>query len=205
MKKIFLLFFILLLSLGACDKTTLLSETAPTVETTAIVEWSTYMPEDIMLEAVGYVSLDDFGTIANYRRVYYFVDYDYGDLIDNKKEIEILTKLDERNYDDSGKYIEPAEMNLVSIIKYCRISKDVFIEASEKRKRQILEFVESDGRNIKDIEFDSEQVELPNVDIIYTFDNEVINAYYRRENPVAPDWSQVKTYESYAEYQKAKG
>jgi hypothetical protein len=33
-----------------------------------------------------------------------------------------------------------------------------------------------------------ESNELPNLDIIYTFDNEVINAYYRRENPVVPDW-----------------
>ncbi len=45
--------------------------------------------------------------------------------------------------------------------------------------------------------------EFPNPSILYTFDNEIINAYYRRENPVVPDWSKVTVYESYAEYKEA--
>jgi len=85
-------------------------------------------------------------------------------------------------------------MDTVTFIKYCHISKDDFAVALEKAKRHWLAY------KISEIEFDHEEWELPNADIIYTFDNEIINAYYRRENPVEPDWAQVKTYESYSAY-----
>ena len=87
-------------------------------------------------------------------------------------------------------------MQMANYLKYNNIKKENFIAAVQ----QMYEMYLDSGCDITE-----EEYELPNADIIYTFDNEVINAYYRRENPVAPDWSKVKTYESYAEYQKAKG
>ena len=95
------------------------------------------------------------------------------------------------SYDNSE-----GEMEMASFLKHYEINKQDFIRGIQLMYEIYLE------RGWDIIE---EPYELPNPDIIYTFDNEVINAYYRRENPVAPDWSKVKTYESYAEYRKAKG
>jgi len=83
-------------------------------------------------------------------------------------------------------------MALVSFIKHYKIEKDDFVEAVQREYEWALD----SGCSIY-----NEDCELPNADIIYTFDNEVINAYYRRENPVVPD--EYRTYESYEEYLRA--
>ena len=83
---------------------------------------------------------------------------------------------------------------MANFIKYNNINQEAFLTAVQKMYERYL----ANGWDISD-----EAYELPNTDIIYTFDNDIINAYYRRENPVAPDWSKVKTYESYAAYKEA--
>ena len=84
------------------------------------------------------------------------------------------------------------EMLLATYVKYHNIAKEDFIEAVQQEYEWIVE----NGYDIY-----SEGDELPNADIIYTFDNEIINAYYRRENPVVPE--EYRTYESYEEYLRA--
>jgi hypothetical protein len=98
--------------------------------------------------------------------------------------------------DDMGRgYKEyPDEMVLLTMIKKYDLPKENLEEAIKRAAEDIL----SRGRNLSE-----ESDELPNPDIIYTFDNEIINGYYRREDPIAPDWSTLKTYESYSEFQKA--
>jgi len=92
-------------------------------------------------------------------------------------------------------FAENPEMALISFIKHYKIKKDNFVEALQ----QEYEWHMTD----KFYDIYAEDFELPNADIIYTFDNEIINAYYRRENPVAPEPGTYRTYGSYEEYLKA--
>ena len=74
-------------------------------------------------------------------------------------------------------------MPVVTYIKKFNIPKDVFVAELEKYTEIVREIALSMGEDL-----DYEIHEPYNADIIYTFDNEIINAYYRRENPVVPDW-----------------
>jgi len=99
--------------------------------------------------------------------------------------------------DENIKPFEPEpEMALVAFIKHYKIERKDFIEAVLKLYNFLIELGYDD---IYD-----ESLELPNADIIYTFDNEIINAYYRRENPVVPEPGTYTTYGSYEEYLKAQ-
>lgn len=95
----------------------------------------------------------------------------------------------EDTYHRTGKLV--SEMFSVVLIKKYNITKEVFEELIRK---------EAEDRIRHGADLSTEDYELPNADILYTFDNEIIDAYYRRENPVEPDWEQVKVYESYSAY-----
>ena len=62
-------------------------------------------------------------------------------------------------------------MVLVTLIKHCNISRQDF----DKAVKQLVEQYATSG-----LDMTTEDYEIPNADIIYTFDNEIINAYYRR-------------------------
>ena len=194
MKKSWLAALVFLFILGACG--TVISEPETTKAAITNIAWPSYIPENIRLEPEGYVYLDDWGTVAKYRAAYY--GYRFVGLGDREKEIEISNLLRERHYDADGRFIETDEMDLVAIVKYCEIAKEDFVAALQEEQQWALSL-----RPYDDIEFDREDAEFPNPDIIYTFDNDIINAYYRRENPVAPDWSKTTVYESYAAYKEA--
>ncbi len=70
--------------------------------------------------------------------------------------------------------VEPQEMYTVSFIKHFHIPKDIF--------EQVCEALPLWYDRLYDGNYDKteEQYEIPNADIIYTFDNEIINNYYRR-------------------------
>ena len=108
-------------------------------------------------------------------------------------------KFGEKYFESHPFEIEIQEMLLVTYVKYFNIPREDFEKA-----------LEEDWQQKKEWGFDMAQEgnELPNPDILYTFDNEIINAYYRRENPVAPDWLGTErakdfTYESYSAYLEA--
>lgn len=65
-------------------------------------------------------------------------------------------------------------MYTVSFIKHFHIPKDIF--------EQVCEELPLWYDRLYDGNYDKteEQYEIPNADIIYTFDNEIINNYYRR-------------------------
>ncbi|HBR31830.1 MAG TPA: hypothetical protein DD733_07070 [Clostridiales bacterium] len=67
---------------------------------------------------------------------------------------------------------DPERMLLVQYIEYFNIPKEVFV-AELERVRKFYESFVSD--------MSIEEIELPNADIIYTFDDEIINHYYRYE------------------------
>ena len=84
--------------------------------------------------------------------------------------------LNER-WEDAKQGIYRDEMWLVSIIKGLNIPREEFDQAVAKY------LLQHDPENLM-----TEYYEIPNGDIIYTFDNEIINAYYRYEEP---DWGIV--------------
>lgn len=63
------------------------------------------------------------------------------------------------------------EMPLVTLIKHFQVPKHVFVAKVEEMREAWL----ASGDDLS-----AEINELPNADIIYTFDNEIINEYYRR-------------------------
>ena len=63
------------------------------------------------------------------------------------------------------------EMPLVTLVKHFKVPKHVFVAEVERHRKVDLSL----GKDLSE-----ERYELPNADIIYTFDNEIINAYYRR-------------------------
>ncbi|MCI9448902.1 MAG: hypothetical protein HFE30_01445 [Clostridiales bacterium] len=71
---------------------------------------------------------------------------------------------------------EPQEMYTVSFVKHFKISKEEFEQANEQRKLLFEKFRVVNGDDISD-----EGHEIYNADIIYTFDNNIINNYYRRD------------------------
>ncbi len=71
--------------------------------------------------------------------------------------------------------VEPQEMYTVSFIKHFHIPKDIFEQVCEELPLWYDGLYGEDGYDKTE-----EQYEIPNADIIYTFDNEIINNYYRR-------------------------
>lgn len=67
-------------------------------------------------------------------------------------------------------------MYLVSFVKHFKIPREDFEKCVENIRQTYEWFHDTHGDDISD-----EIHELPNADIIYTFDNEIINNYYRRD------------------------
>lgn len=71
---------------------------------------------------------------------------------------------------------EPEEMPLVTFIKYFNIPREVMErELEEYRNGLYKEWIAQWGEDYPQTEYG----ELPNLDIIYTLDNDIINEYYR--------------------------
>ncbi len=67
---------------------------------------------------------------------------------------------------------QPEEMYFVTGIKYLKIPKDVCQKIVDYWWSRVVEHNVDDG---------TERYEIPNLDIIYTFDNDIINNYYLRD------------------------
>lgn len=109
-----------------------------------------------------------------YRAVYYFGTTFLADYVDQDKLTEWSRKFYAPDYNNGRK---PEEMYLVSLVKYCHVPREVFDEALERYAEKINDYAAKHGEEtLRD-----EGHELPNADIIYTFDNEIINNYYLRD------------------------
>jgi len=159
------------------EKTTIITE-ASTSEKSSVTEKTSqtplpiYKPDLIELEPDNVISGDFELFKPTKRRLYYQIPGPVIELV----PVGTISELFEKNEDI---FIENQEMVLVTLIKHCNISKQDFERAVEKVVEQYI----AAGADMT-----KEDNEIPNPDIIYTFDNEIINAYYRRENPVVPDW-----------------
>ena len=199
MRRIFLLGLVAALAVGCfgCatqDKTegATASATETTSATTTTLIFTIYPPNEILLNEINeqdYLEDEDFGWVPCYRDTYFSLPGWLTRMVAPDQRIE-FQEYCESSKDGSDR------MAVALFVKYFNIPKSEF----EKGEREDWEACVRIGF---DMTTPKENNEPANADIIYTFDNDIINAYYRRENPVAPDWSKVKTYESYAAYKEA--
>ena len=194
---------ILICLLTSCRDNAQSKESLSSLTETTTFYWSTFLPEDIELNPDEYFFNQDMFELGvgyrKYRMVYYSVPSWLTEIIRDRNDIPpigTVMNLNDTNRGLNGEWIETNVMDMVLFIEYYQILKEDFINAIEKAKEyRIKSWRESNEINAKygypprDFgKLDHEEAEWPNPDIIYTFDNEMINAYYRRENPVVPDW-----------------
>ena len=115
--------------------------------------------------------LNQYSFLPSYRDIYYRAPSFLIDSVDKSEYNNWYNTVIQPHIDNN---IEPEEMYAVSFVKYFKIPKEKFEEACEEKRKWFEEHPEL---------YDSlsdEGLEIPNADIIYTFDNDIINEYYRR-------------------------
>lgn len=115
-----------------------------------------------------------FDSVPKYRGTYYHIEFELQELVD---EDELRKWESETTVFDHVYGIEPDEMYLVTFIKHFHITREQFDAAMEKRREDLRETFERQPT----LNPRNEGYEIPNGDIIYTFDNEIINNYYLRD------------------------
>ena len=190
MKKISLVFlgFTLVCIFWGCKQNELSDPTSTTARVLTTTQASTITQAETKPEGITFLPEDlNFDqNVYPAHRACYFSDF--------WEARELFPSDAIARWDDFWGRATPTEMCLVAMIKLYNVPKEKFEEAIQRQAEILL----AEGRDLS-----TEDWELPNADIIYTFDNEVINAYYRRENPVVPESGTYQTYESYEEYKKA--
>lgn len=128
----------------------------------------TYKPGSIKLEPQ---DQDDYAFTRKYRIIYYQIWGEFIDLLSEDARQDFMNWADgEAKKNGYGEHQN--EMLLVSFVKRYNISREDFDKAVK---------VYTDTRNKNGTDLYAEENEVPNGDIIYTFDNEIINRYYRYE------------------------
>jgi hypothetical protein len=126
-------------------------------------------------EVINWISDGDGdGKRLAYKPTHRFCYYNVGDfymrLVDDN---DALTSFLEEFYlEKQSQTEEPKTMILKEFVMRFKIPREKFDEATAKSYAATIKL----GEDISD-----EMYELPNADIIYTFDDEIINDYYRRE------------------------
>ena len=120
---------------------------------------SLVLPENRKYRCVYYRFMDEWQyTLSSMRG--------WGDLLYSSAEIESFLETHSQMDGNSN------EMLLVSMIKYFNITREEMEEIIEEQRLIFEDEYFDEWR-------DSEFCELPNLDIIYTLDNDIINEYYR--------------------------
>ncbi|MCI8331487.1 MAG: hypothetical protein HFE78_01475 [Clostridiales bacterium] len=114
----------------------------------------------------------NFSYLPSYRNIYYWEPTYLFDLVDRDECRSWYEEFVKPNIETNT---EPQEMYAVSFVKYFNISKEDFEICTNQLREKFIDFRDRCGDDISD-----EGHEIPNADIIYTFDNEIINEYYRR-------------------------
>ena len=140
----------------------------PTTTTQQGKDLPEYQPGSIKLQSL---ENDDYRFDRKYRITYYRVWGDFMELL-SEEEMQDFDVWSEEwaknvNYGETQE-----EMMLVSFVKRYDITREEFDSAVEK----FIAINQELGCDMT-----GEEYEVPNGDIIYTFDNEIINHYYRYE------------------------
>lgn len=123
---------------------------------------------------------------TKYRRIYYeSVSVFFAVLVDRDKLYEWEAEYYAENPNADGLFevgeeiTEPETMRIVEFIKHFNIPKEKFEEANNTWCHRMIKWGDVPVMNPKDYK-EQEEFEVYNVDILYTFDYEIINAYYKR-------------------------
>ena len=191
MKTYFVLILIFaLLFLMACGSEKMIEPTTETTETTTTFpitrdpEQITFLPEDISPQG-----LIERERNSEFRYVYYF---------GAPPEVLELFPIEVQGvYFQLRGAVEgwPDEMVIVTLLRLYDIQRETFEDALQRAAERMV--------NMGWMDLSTEVYELPNPAIIFTFDNEIIDAFYRRESPVVPDWDTLVTWESYSAFRAA--
>jgi hypothetical protein len=165
-------------TLEETDLTTTTSTTSnPTTaeNTTVTIPITTSRPDysNLPVHTPGSIKLEDalfqeFTFTPHYRLIYYTLSGVFLDIVDEKDSDKWITEFNKQW--EIGQ--DSTKMITAEFVKYFNIPKEMFIKKFEEQKQLLIE----QGCNVN-----SEEWELPNADIIYTFDDEIINNYYRRQ------------------------
>lgn len=146
-------------------------------------EESTIVGEEHFIGAPEWTEDDDyFGVRAyKYRCSYYSVPYQFIMLVGK----EAYDEWEDNFYVDD--FYKSEEMHMVSFIKHFNISRDDFDKANKENIR-VLGLSDDSviyppyeyPKNLENYRYEDELNEVYDADLIYTFDNEKINAYYAR-------------------------
>ena len=188
-----------------CSKGATPKDENSTTESNADIQYSESEDESSTLESTGSTEKESIigndnnkngygigeGTITPryYRMLYYCgIPYYYYILVDKAEadawEEEYLTNI---SFEDELSE-KPNSMEIVEFVKHFNISKEDFEKATLKSAKSIKELGYSPCYNPQDFA-EQESDEILNADIIYTFDYDIINQYYKglRENyPFGP-------------------
>ena len=116
-----------------------------------------------------------------YRELFYNIGLCFAQLVSDEEYYEWRKQYQDKYYtEDEGEEIkEPKRMRIVDFVMYFDIPREVFEEANNTRCHEMIKWGDVPVMNPKDY-MEQEEFEVYNVDIIYTFDDEIINAYYER-------------------------
>ncbi len=115
---------------------------------------------------------------GKYRQRYYNVPYDFIVLVSEEEY--------EKWYDEIYEF-NPDKSQVVSFVQYFNISKEVFEKTNLQMAKSFAEF----NPTMRPLDYENQQTyEIYNADIIYTFDDEIINEYY-----LTPDYPYCADFE----------
>jgi len=137
----------------------------PTTSTTVSPNLPKYVDGTIEVLPEGQLYID-FTYELNFRWIYYGLPDFYGDMVPHDEAFREFMRPYEETNDQ-----EPQVMILAMMIQYFDIPREEF----DKVTQRYIDVCTSMGDDMT-----NELWEVPNGDIIYTFDHAIINEYYRR-------------------------
>ncbi len=169
--------FILLFLTVACENCIKDTETSTNNDTQKASEFETTNILNNNME-----SIFDMGgghiESSKYRQCYYDVPYDFVILI-GEEEFD-------RWYDEIYEF-NPDKSQIVSFVQHFNISKEDFEKTNLQMAKSFAEF----NPTMRPLDYENQQTyEIYNADIIYTFDDEIINEYY-----LTPDYPYCADFE----------
>jgi len=152
--------------LTTAESTNALAETTTEAPIPTDPSLPVYVPGSIKLDPSYDYSDSDYADYKrSYRVSYYQIPVEFVELAGADGYDYIETAY-------SGFISEPPFMLLADFAEHFEIPKEQFVH--------LLDVLEASWID-SGCDISSEEYELPNADIIYTFDNEIINEYYRRQ------------------------
>lgn len=144
------------------------------------------LPNDAGGDIGDYVDIYD----LKYRSIYYTggssgLNVFFAELVSDEEYNEWLEQYYDKYSNGDGMFKEgeeinePERMKVVDFIMYFDIPKEEFEEANNTWCHRMIKWGDVPVMNPKDYK-EQEEFEVYNVDILYTFDDEIINAYYER-------------------------